>query len=175
MVEQGDVHMPSTCMAERGRRAGAPGGPSLPLTGVPQIDNLSVLPSQWRLLGAQGAGSTILTEGKNQSLPTEPNPGASVSPAIQAHARTLWQSSPPVRPPDSRTKGPRPKPRQPLHYKSHQAPRVRNRPVYAPRRRGHLGSVGATCPVVGQYLKAIEEGFGPEEEIGRADETEFAD
>lgn len=48
VVEQGDVHMPPTWMAERGRRAGAPGGPSLPFTGVPQIDNLSVLPSQWR-------------------------------------------------------------------------------------------------------------------------------
>lgn len=27
VVEQGDVHMPPTWMAERGRRAGAPGGP----------------------------------------------------------------------------------------------------------------------------------------------------
>ena len=104
MVEQGDVHMPPTWMTERGRRAGAPGGPSLPLTGVPQIDNLSVLLSHCRLLGAQRAGSTILTEGRNQSLPTGPNRGASMSPAIQAHARTPW---PAVHPSVHPTPGPK--------------------------------------------------------------------
>lgn len=39
-----------------------------------------------------------------------------------------------------------------------------------------MGPVVSTAPVAGQrsYLEAIEEGFGREEEVGRADETEFA-
>ena len=91
-------------MAEGGRRAGAPGGPSLPLTGVPQIENLPVLPSHCRLLGAEREGSTILTEGRNQSLPTRTNRGASTSPAIQAHVQTPW---PAVHPSVHPTPGPK--------------------------------------------------------------------
>lgn len=47
--------------------------------------------------------------------------------------------------------------------------------VYALPPPGLLGPAVSTPLVAGQYLEAIEEGFGPEEEIGRADETEFAD
>lgn len=46
-------------------------------------------------------------------------------------------------------------------------------PVYAPQPTGLLGPAVSTQLVAGQYLEAIEEGFGPEEEVGRADETEF--
>ena len=49
-------------------------------------------------------GSTILTEGRNQSLPTRPNRGASTSPAIQAHVQTPW---PAVHPSVHPTPGPK--------------------------------------------------------------------
>ena len=58
VVEQGDVHMPSTWVAEGGQRAAAPGGPRLLLTGVQYIDNYQTyLPtaafSEYRERGAQ--------------------------------------------------------------------------------------------------------------------------
>ena len=132
-------------MAEGGRRAGAPGGPSLPLTGVPQIDNLPVLPSHCSLLGAERGEHNLNRrtksvpshQAKPWSLHVSSNPGPRSDPLA---------SSPPVRPPDSRTKGPRPKPREPLHYKSHQAPRVRNRPVYAPRGGATWGLYAPLAP-----------------------------
>lgn len=114
----------------------------------------------------QRAGSVKL-EGRNQSPFSPGQTHLSSHPGPQ-----LQTSSPPPRP---QTTGPRPKPLEPSHYKSHQAPRARNMPVYAPPPRGLLGPAVSTPLVAGQYLEAIEEGFGPEEEVGRADETEFAD
>lgn len=96
--------------------------------------------------------------------------GPSPSPIIGARA-----PDPFLPPPRPQTTGPRPKPVEPSHYKSHQAPRAHNKLVYAPLPPRLLGSVVSTPLRAGQYLEAIEEGFGPEEEVGRADETEFAD
>ena len=76
-------------------------------------------------------------QAKPWSLHVSSNPGPRSDPLA---------SSPPVRPPDPRTKGPRPKPREPLHYKSHQAPRVRNRPVYAPRGGATWGLYAPLAP-----------------------------
>lgn len=37
------------------------------------------------------------------------------------------------------------------------------------------GTCSLYSPVAGQYLESVEKGFGPEDEVGRADETEFTD
>ncbi|EPQ02133.1 hypothetical protein D623_10013262 [Myotis brandtii] len=73
-----------------------------------------------------------------------------------------------------RTSRPRPKPLEWSHYKSQEASRTRSLWVYARPPPTRLGSVVSTPLVAGQYLEAVEKGFGPEDEVGRADETEFA-
>lgn len=97
-------------------------------------------------------------------------------------AKPSWSSRPGPRSRSLRlhpAPGPQPparfKPLEPLPYKSHQAPRARNMPAHGPPPWGCLGPVVSTAPVTGQYLEAIEKGFGPEEKVGRTDETEFAD
>lgn len=123
--------------------------------------------------GPEGRAQSLT--GQNQSLPTGPNPGTSVSPAIEPTLGRFGKRSP-VSPPDSRTKGlPALSHKEPLHCKSHQAPASATGQSTL-RASGRLRRVceRSRC-VVDRYLKAMREGFGLAKENDRADGTEFAD
>lgn len=131
------------------------------------MDNCHRLPFPLPPLRAEAREHNL--NSRTTSVPSLPaKPTSSPLQLSRPLFQTLW---PPPRP---QTTGRRPKALERSHYKSQEAPRVLNMLVYATPADTRLGPVVSTPRVAGRYLEAVEEGFGPEEEVGRADEAEFA-